>query len=114
MRKTHPDKLYTHLEKTGEDEVRKRLAAGRVYGEDKVALVRDWLDRKAQERASVVEREKIEIARDAATAARDAADAARSANTRAKIALIIAATTAIALIIDLVVQWNQTNGGQIP
>ena len=125
MRKTRPDKLFTSLEKTGEDGVRKLLAFGRVYGKDSVELVRVWLDQKTQERASAVEREQMAIARDAAASARDAADSARdssdsaramarearTANTMATIAIAIAIAGIIMSVIGLFFPWGGSSEG---
>lgn len=48
-----PDDLWPALEALGEEEVRKRLAQG-VYGERKLALVKEWLATKGREREQAV------------------------------------------------------------
>ena len=96
-----PDEFFAELEEIGEDEVRKRFATGRIYDHGKSPLVEEWLRRKDQEREDSLNREQIEIAREAATSARDAARAARSAVNTAKIVAIIAAIAIILSIINL-------------
>lgn len=111
MKRFDADPFYANLEELGEEQVRTNLAAGSVWEVGKANLAREWLARKAEERARAIESEEIEIARSASIAARDAADAARSANTRATMALIIAAITAIVLIADLLFELFHQSAG---
>lgn len=101
------DQFWAELDELGEDEVRGRFASERVYDSGKRPLVQEWLRRKDQERKDALNREQIEIARDAAASARDAADSARAAaneaqaaNKIAKIAIAIAAIAAIIAIVS--------------
>ena len=95
------DEFDAEFEKTGEDEVHKRLVTGRIYHGNKRLLAKDWLQRKDQERKDSLNSEQIEIARDAAAAAWEAARAAQNAAKTAKIAVAIAAIVMIISAIGL-------------
>ncbi len=104
--------LFATLEKLGEDEVHRKLAIGDYGPHDRpqVALVKEWLRKKAQERVDAESlrndassREQMDIARSAKDAAWEAARAAKAANTRATIALAIAAISIIVAIISFFV-----------
>jgi hypothetical protein len=117
------ESLFADFESLGEEVVRGRLASGEYSSRLEINCANEWLRRKAQERSDKDARrneasqsEQTEIARSAkdaawsaASAARDAANEAReqlriarAANTRATIALIIAALSAAMLIIDVI------------
>ena len=98
------DTLWPILEELGETEVRSRLLA--AWGESKRPYVEEWLRLKDQARDDALNREQMDIARDAAASARDAADSARvtarearKANKIATAAIIIATGSMIVAII---------------
>lgn len=108
--------FWAELEALGEEQVRERLATKR-YGNvgDRKALAEEWLRVQEESRKDASQSAQIEIARSAKDAAWSAAEAAseaasearehsriaRAANTRATIALIIAAASAIAAVMGV-------------
>lgn len=84
--------FYARLEEEGEDQVRSKLAL-RKYGAASKPLVIEWLGRLERERSDIFASEQMKIARDAERAARRSADASEAANTRATIALGLAAAS---------------------
>ncbi len=96
-------KFWAKLEEWGEEEVRIFLATGRMGGGHKHQLAEEWLRQKDQERADAVEREQIEIARDAASSARAAADSARDSVREARRANKIATAAIIMAIVSIII-----------
>lgn len=118
------EKRWKQFDELGDKKVRQNLA---TYGEDRSKLAREWLaidaDRKMESSmaeqlsiardakdaavsAATTAAEALSAARDAASAAQDSAATARlqlktaqAANTRATIALVVAAVAAIASVI---------------
>jgi hypothetical protein len=108
--------FWTELEQLGEKEVRVRLANKSYFDSGREGLAREWLQQKEIARAAELERRRaereaaqVEVSARALAAAKAAADAAeRSAraaekpNTRAVIAIMIAATALIVSMLSLV------------
>ena len=107
--------FVSELEQLGEEQVLARLAQKFYSDAEKEAVAREWLKQKGSARAAELERSKAEreaaLARQTAramTAAEEAAEAverstrvAAKSNTRASIAIMIAATALIISVLSL-------------
>jgi hypothetical protein len=95
------DELRAELEERGEDDVRRRLAAG-VYGPRETPIVEAWLRQKEAQRAEEGERyqrtidsEALRLAKEANQISADANRLAARANLIAWLAVVVAVVAAI-------------------
>ena len=83
------DTRWNEFEGLGEEQVHKRLAA-HIWGEEKEALARQWLEFRETNKSSTDTREGLALAKEANDLARLANDTARSGNVIATVALFFA------------------------
>ena len=92
-----PDELWPKLEKRGEPEVRKQLAA-RVYGPKNIPIVEEWLRRQEEQRT---QEEKSAAVGDKRSELRVAASVKNAAWVAAVAAVISVLMSVIALLVAL-------------
>ena len=111
--------FLSELEHLGEDQVRARLAQKFYSDAEREAVASEWLKQMGSARAAELERSKLEreaalarqtaramtAAEDAAEAVKRSAQAAAKSNTRASIAIMIAATALIISVLSLLAHF---------